>query len=933
MRYICTSIVVSFMLGQLAGVPSGAAEVLVDSPVQSPVPGTQVIDPATGLRSYLVMLEADPTEIGPEAASAMATEAITKSIGADRMRFIYDYAITGFAAWMTEDEAARMRNFPGVLVVEPDLYQSIANASAGLDTNPNEPDPWNLRRISSPDGLAPAYDPCGADGSGVTAIIIDTGICLDQTLFAGRIQDAVSFVAPTAADLDGHGTHVAGTIAGIGVGVAPGCEIVALQVESGDGMPESAIIAALNWVANPANAAPPSVVNMSLGGPVRGTSGLVRFFAISTVAERGIPVVVAAGNDGRTAYWTAPANVIFALTVGATNVFDQPAAFSNYGAAVDIWAPGVGILSANSEHPDGGLKFESGTSQAAPCVSGVVALFLERHVTAEQIEHEPEYISSRAHIALARAAVPALVDITDPLIGVPGGTGTIAGSANQLLQACDGPLGVACDEDVDWHGNTASIILGDGITPIPGSFECTRTISNAAGLVELTINTLSSNLDATLPSIQDVASGETLWPKSLPVDNWETYRFFQDRTVVSSSRQGLRVIWPGQDDIDVMGYGYVMTAHVRDNCAGDINGTGSVNVSDLLTVLDTWGPCDPTIPCIADLDGNGEVGINDVLAVIGQWGACAEYLPPGFIHDCNGNLVPKGFLGDKFLDTGERHILVNPIFEPLNITAVDLNCAELNWDTLEGNSYTISPNDPRVGACTITGDSCIQTDFYECGVAGGMFWGRGISCDAITENGDQYLHSPICDSESSISYGSPLKQIPIPNTGGYTTYRQPVDPGIYSISRIGWVSAVAHSASRTAPNIDGHNKFSLGLPLLSDAVFGVTVYYVDGGPSTFIRCTPEKSPIAATNSTSGAFVTEDLLPAGDREIASIRLARDPDGLQCQSSKFFQPSLVGVEVASDSGQLFVEQSKDGGRTWYPFISANGQSVQMNLCITP
>ena len=930
MRYICTSIVVSFMLGHLVGVASGAAEVLVDSPVQSPVPGTQVIDPATGLRSYLVMLEADPTEIGPEAASAMATEAITKSIGADRMRFIYDYAITGFAAWMTEDEAARMRNFPGVLVVEPDLYQSIANASAGLDTNPNEPDPWNLRRISSPDGLAPAYDPCGADGSGVTAIIIDTGISLDQTLFAGRIQDAVSFVAPTAADLDGHGTHVAGTIAGIGVGVAPGCEIVALQVDAGDGETDSAIIAALNWVANPANAAPPSVVNMSLGSPVRGTSGLVEFVAISTVVERGIPVVVSAGNEGHSAYWHAPANVIFALTVGATNVFDQPAAFSNYGAAVDIWAPGVGILSANSEHPDGGLKFESGTSQAAPCVSGVVALFLERHVTAEQIEHEPEFIPSRAHIALARAAVPALVDITDPLTGVPGGTGTIAGSANQLLQACDGPLGVACDEDVNWHGNTASIILGDGITPIPGTFECTRTIWNAAGLVELTINTLSSKFDATLPSIQDVASGETLWPKSLPGDQWERYRFYQDRTVVSSSRQGLRVIWPGQDDIDVMGYGYVMTAHVRDNCAGDINGTGSVNVSDLLTVLDTWGPCDPTIPCIADLDGNGEVDINDVLAVIGQWGACAEYLLPGFIHDCNGNLVPKGFLGDIFLDTGERHILANPIFEHLNITAVDLNCAELNWDTLEGNSYTISPNDPRVGACTITGDSCIQTDFHECGVAGGMFWGRGISCDAITGSGDQYEHSPICDSESSISYGSPLKGPPIISQLGYRTYRQPIDPGIYSISRIGWVSTVSHSLSRTTANLDGYG-YSLGLPLLSDMVFGVTVYYVDGGPPTFIRCTPEKFPISPIY---GAFVAEDLLPAGDREISSIRLAVDPDGLQCQSSMFFTQTLVGVEVASDSGQLLVEQSQDGGRTWYPFInSANGQSAQMNLCITP
>ena len=114
-------------------------------------------------------------------------------------------------------------------------------------------------------------------------------------------------------------------------------------------------------------------------------------------------------------------------------------------------------------------------------------------------------------------------------------------------------------------------------------------------------------------------------------------------------------------------------------------------------------------------------------------------------------------------------------------------------------------------------------------------------------------------------------------------------------------------------------------------VFGVTVYYVDGGPPTFIRCTLEQFPISPNY---GAFVAEDLLPAGDREISSIRLAVDPDGLHCQSSMFFTQTLVGVEVASDSGQLLVEQSQDGGRTWYPFInSANGQSAQMNLCITP
>ena len=139
-------------------------------------PGTQVVDPVTGLRGYMVMLKADTSRIGPEAARDLVIETLAQTVGVDRMRYVYEYALTGFAAWMTEEEAAMLQQRPDVVVVEPDLYWSASESSSGFEDNPNEPDPWNLRRISAPDGLAPVYDPCGADGTGVTAIVIDSGI-------------------------------------------------------------------------------------------------------------------------------------------------------------------------------------------------------------------------------------------------------------------------------------------------------------------------------------------------------------------------------------------------------------------------------------------------------------------------------------------------------------------------------------------------------------------------------------------------------------------------------------------------------------------------------------------------------------------------------------------------------------------------------------
>ena len=170
----------------------------------------QIIDEESGLPGYLVQLILDPDELAPGAARQVVQDVIAASIDPQNTRFIYEYAIVGFGAWMTHAQAEMLQDHPLVKYVEPDFIVTMdGNEDEG---DPDKPNTWGLRRISDPDELAPAFDPCGADGTGVTVVIIDSGIALEHTEFTGRIRTTVNFNhdgAPDGADSDGHGTHVA----------------------------------------------------------------------------------------------------------------------------------------------------------------------------------------------------------------------------------------------------------------------------------------------------------------------------------------------------------------------------------------------------------------------------------------------------------------------------------------------------------------------------------------------------------------------------------------------------------------------------------------------------------------------------------------------------------------------------------------------------
>ena len=223
--------------------------------------------------------------------------------------------------------------------------------------------PWGITRVGG-----------GASGVGKRAWIIDSGIDLTHPDLNVNTSLSISFVlgSPSPADLNGHGTHVAGTIAakdnGFGViGVAAGAEVVAVRVLSDEGGTNSAIIAGVNYVA--AHAASADVANMSLGGPPsQAVDDAV--FAMSGVCK----VVLAAGNDAKNANYASPARVNGSniLTVSAMDIYGKLASFSNYGnGPVDYSAPGVNVASC---WLNGGYAYENGTSMAAPHVAGILLL-------------------------------------------------------------------------------------------------------------------------------------------------------------------------------------------------------------------------------------------------------------------------------------------------------------------------------------------------------------------------------------------------------------------------------------------------------------------------------------------------------------------------------------------------------------------------------
>lgn len=277
--------------------------------------------------------------------------------------YTYVKSFSGFAASLSEKELEALRNDPNVAEIEQDAvvhaYETQENA------------PWGLARISSqePGGSTYTYD---GTGEGTCAYVLDTGIDVDHPEFGGRASLAANFADGSGdGDVQGHGTHVAGTIGGETYGVAKQTTLFAVKVLGDDGSGTNAgVIAGMEYVTTANDDCPNgAVANMSLGGS---TSSAINS-AAAAIVDAGIFLAVAAGNEGSDASNSSPASEPSACTVGATDESDALASFSNYGSLVDVLAPGVDILSAS---PGGGSQELSGTSMASPHVAGLAAYLL-----------------------------------------------------------------------------------------------------------------------------------------------------------------------------------------------------------------------------------------------------------------------------------------------------------------------------------------------------------------------------------------------------------------------------------------------------------------------------------------------------------------------------------------------------------------------------
>ncbi|TYP94070.1 Peptidase inhibitor I9 [Fodinibius salinus] len=300
------------------------------------------------------------------------------SISKDAVKSRYKNVLGGFTAKLSNEQLAELRNDKSVEYVEQDRIVMLSPPKT------NDHAPWwcYYYGIGCHDdgGGSEQVTPYGIDrvggatASSGTAWVIDTGIDLDHDDLNVDQSRSATFVSGTSSpnDGNGHGTHVAGTIAALDndidvVGVAAGASVVAVRVLDSNGSGSySGVIDGIDYVA--ANASPGDVANMSLGG---GTSTSVDN-AVSNAAGNGIYFALAAGNDGADANNSSPARVNGAniYTISAIDSNDNFASFSNYGnPPVDYAAPGVDVESLWINNSTNTI---SGTSMASPHAAGVL---------------------------------------------------------------------------------------------------------------------------------------------------------------------------------------------------------------------------------------------------------------------------------------------------------------------------------------------------------------------------------------------------------------------------------------------------------------------------------------------------------------------------------------------------------------------------------
>ncbi|KPM46530.1 Alkaline proteinase [Neonectria ditissima] len=380
-----------------------------------------VPEPVVVPGSYIITLKPD-AEADLDAHLNWVTDVHRRSLSKrDTVGVENTYNISTWNAYsgnFDDETVAEIEKNPDVALVEPnyEMYLSVAEPEElddrALTTQSSAT--WGLGTISHRTSGSTSYIYDTTAGSGSYAYVVDSGVLTTHTQFGTRASLGYNAAGGSHVDTLGHGTHVSGTIAGSTYGVAKQANIISVKVFSGSTSTTAIILDGFNWAVNDIvskGRAGRSVINLSLGGPAQTTWTT----AINAAYNSGVLSVVAAGNGDENGNplpvsSQSPANAPNALTVAAIGSTWRPASFTNYGAGVDIFGPGVSVLSSyiGSNSATASL---SGTSMATPHLAGL-ALYLQ---------------------VLEGLTSPASVTARIKALGTSGAiTGTLSGSPNLI---------------------------------------------------------------------------------------------------------------------------------------------------------------------------------------------------------------------------------------------------------------------------------------------------------------------------------------------------------------------------------------------------------------------------------------------------------------------------------------------------------------------
>lgn len=470
-------------------------------------PGKKEVALEEGESKNFVVRFRDDASIASEATNLRAQDA--------RVARTFNNVFKGLSATLNSKQLEALKKNPRVELIEEDIQVKTTATQSNAT--------WGLDRIDQRALPLDGTFSYASFGSTVRAYVIDTGIRSSHQEFVGRIQSGYSAISDGRGtdDCNGHGTHVAGTVAGTTFGVSKSATLIPVRVLGCDGNGTlSGVIAGLDWIAANHPSGAPAVANMSLGS---GASSILDS-AVNNLINRGITVVVAAGNSADSACNYSPARVPAAITVAASTINDQLAWYSNHGSCVDLIAPGSSITSAWISS-DAATAVLNGTSMASPHVAGsIVALFASGYLSPSNIDLRIKSLATVGVITSLPSGTPnsLLFSVTETSTGGDESSEPVAPPA-PVITVPSAPRDVAAvaakrSAQISWllaENDGGSPVTSQLISVLTGG-KVARTLTVTGTVTAATVRTLNPRLSYTfvVTAINSIGQGPASTPSN-----------------------------------------------------------------------------------------------------------------------------------------------------------------------------------------------------------------------------------------------------------------------------------------------------------------------------------------------------------------------------------------------------------------------------------